>query len=73
MDLAEGVARARAALAAAERLLLAPVGMEADTGGRAALQRHLGELRRLLTQLEEGNAPARRGDPTADGHDVGTG
>ena len=57
MDQAERIARARAALDAVERLLGAPAGREVDPAGRAAVRRHLGELRRLLAQLAGSDAP----------------
>jgi hypothetical protein len=62
MDQAEGIARARAALDTVEQLLRTSAGLETDSVGRAELRYNLGELCRLLAQLEEGEVPSGRGD-----------
>jgi hypothetical protein len=62
MDQAEGIVRARAALDTVEQLLRTSAALETDSAGRAELRYNLGELCRLLAQLEGGEAPPGRGE-----------
>ena len=66
MDQAERIARVRAALDTAKRLLGAHIGRGADLAVHAEVATRLGVLERLLAQLEGGEELSGRAEGTSD-------
>ena len=73
MDRAEHLARVRAALNTSERLLGAHAGRGVDLATRVEVTTYLGEVRRLLAQLEEGEESSERAEGAPGARQPGAG